>query len=160
MDASSKKISPFDNQIDKDVLEATRENETLRQLVWQLQENSDNLRQNLSQSILECNTEKVSKRAVQRELENLRVLLKNTQDEQCLRWSQENRKQSTPLRGTSTNPFENERDEIELLGVYDFFILKFCSRNEKTLDELESVLSEAERQVECAIPWYLLLILS
>ena len=113
-----------------------QENEALQLQIRHLQNQ-------LSQRTLDCNTEKVAKRAVQRELDSLRLLLKSIQNEKYLNWSYDfqNQNRTEKFEASSTNPFENDQDDDESLTVYDDIILNFLKRAEKHLDALECTLA-------------------
>ena len=111
------------------------ENENLRLQIKQLH-------QRLSQCTLDWNTEKVAKRAIQRELDSLRVLLKSIQSEECLNWSRQNQSLNKPFQASSTNPFECDRDEADSLGMYDEILPLFFQRTQSQLDSLEFILTK------------------
>jgi hypothetical protein len=108
--------------------------ENLRTIINQLQDK-------LSQCNLECDTEKVAKRAAQRELASVKVLLKNIQEEQCFRWTQSDKLETNRYDITSTNPFELDFDENELLELSGGTVTTVLNETDKSINGLESIMS-------------------
>ncbi len=109
------------------------ENEILRFQIKQLD-------QRLSQCTLDWKTEKVAKRAIQRVLDSLSIMLESIQNEENLNWSCENQSLSDRIQTSSTNPFGIDRDEAESLGLFDEFLPSFFRLTQNKLDALESTL--------------------
>ncbi len=129
--AKSRSSGCADQKLDN--VSTQHENKILRFQIKQLN-------QRLSQCTLDWNTEKVAKRAIQRELDSLSTMLESIQNEENFNWSCENQSLSERIQTSSTNPFGIDRDEAESLGLFNEFLSSFFQLTQNQLDALESTL--------------------
>jgi hypothetical protein len=141
MEASVLKGIRFSNAEDtKFKLNPAHEIEKLSAIIKQLQDK-------LSQCNLECDTERIAKRAVQRELASVRALLKNVQEEQCVRWTRSGF-QSKQYDIASTNPFEADLDENGMYGSLELHgttVTKILDDTDISIKSLETILKQVSK---------------